>query len=178
MEPAFYSKLRLIHRVNRVLWLSVLAGMLVLIAVSLVFYFSGQLTSAVLQTPVRLDDYLMVLTVVLLLLIFYLKRTYLTPEALVRRAQNKQVAFGTGDIADLVNEFGEDSILPAKILIIMRRYFMLVWSIANVILLLGFTVAILTGHFQTFIIYSVVSLYTMSINFPAFTLIEQCMDEI
>ncbi len=173
-----YSKIRPIHRINRVLWLSVLAGMIVLIAVSFILFFSGRLTSAVVQNSGQMDNYLMLFTIALLLLIFYLKRTYLTPQSLVARARKKKVAFGTGDIADLVETFGEDSLVPAKVLIIMRRYFMLVWSIANLILLLGFTVAILTGNFQTFLIYAIVSLYTMSINFPSFTLIEACLSLI
>jgi len=96
----------------------------------------------------------------------------LTPKKLIIRAAKKKMSYGTGDIADLVTEFGDDAVQLAKTLIIMRRYFMLVWSIANIILVFGFIAFILASQFQTFLIYSVVSIYSTIINFPFFRLIE------
>jgi len=66
MDQALTQKLRRIHRVNRVLWTSVLAGMLVLIVVALFFKFSGFITSAVLQGNPQFDNLMLILTVGLL----------------------------------------------------------------------------------------------------------------
>lgn len=172
MNLDFTQRLRKIHRVNRVLWLSVLAGMLVLIVVALLLKYSGIVTGALLQGNPQFDNLMLMLTVGLLFLIFFLKRNYLIPKKLISRATKKNISFGAGDIADLVIEFGDEAVQLAKTLIIMRRYFMLVWSIANIILVFGFIAFILASQFQTFLIYSVISLYSMGINFPFFSLIE------
>ena len=175
MDQKVYDKLRHIHRVNRVLWTSVLSGMIFLFILTFIFKYYGYMSTATLRANPQLENLMLLFTIGLLFLIFYLKRHYLVPNKLTDRAEKKEVAYGTGDIADFKAEFGEDVSTIAKTLILMRRYFLLVWSIANIVLLCGFIAFILAGQFQTFLIYVVVSLYSMFINFPSFTLIEKCV---
>ena len=174
MNTEYYSKLREIHRVNRVLWIALLSGMGILVLTAALFRFGGLLETAVPTAGSRTDNIILVITLALLFIVFYLKRHYLVPAKIVARARKKKIAAGSGDIAGFIAEFGEEVAVIAYALIIMRRYFMLVWSIANIILLLGFIVFIAAGQFQTFLIYAVISAYSMGINFPSFRIIEQC----
>jgi len=174
MKKEYYTKLREIHRVNRVLWMALLSGMGILVLTAALFRFGGLFETAVPTAGSRTDNIILVITLVLLFIVFYLKRHYLVPAKMVARARKKKGTESSGDIADFIAEFGEDAIVIARTLIIMRRYFMLVWSIANIILLLGFIVFIAAGQFQTFLIYAVISAYSMGINFPSYRIIEQC----
>ena len=162
----YQQSLRHIHRIDRVLWISVFSGMLVISVVALIFNYTGLLTGQLIQLDPQLDNALLVLTIGLLFLIFYLKRQFLVPEKIAKRAQRKNIVNITHDISSLKNEFGEKAELVKTALMLIRRYFMLVWSVANVILLLGFIVFMLAGQFQTFLIYAVVAFYSMIINFP------------
>jgi len=175
MNQKVYDKLRHIHRVNRVLWTSVLSGMILLFIITFIFKYNGYISAVTLSANPQLENMMLLFTIGLLFLIFYLKRHYLVPRKLIDRAEKKEISYGTGDIADFKEEFGEDVSIIAKALILMRRYFMLVWSLANIVLLFGFIAFILAGQFQTFLIYVVVSLYSMFINFPSFALIEKCV---
>jgi len=175
MKQEFYTKLRQIHRVNRVLWMSLLSGMGILVLTAILFKFGGFFQTSVPSVDSKLDNAILIFTLALLFTVFYLKRHYLIPAKMVARAQKKEISVGGGDIAAFITEFGENAMTIAKTLVIMRRYFMLVWSIANVILLLGFIVFIAAGQFQTFLIYAVISAYSMAINFPSFKIIEHCM---
>ncbi len=175
MNQEFYNKLRHIHRVNRVLWTALLSGMSILVLTAVLFKFGGFFQTVSPTVDSKADNVILLVTLALLFTVFYLKRHYLIPAKMVARAHKKEISYGSGDIADFVAEFGDKASVIARTLIIMRRYFMLVWSVANVILLLGFIVFIAAGQFQTFLIYTVISAYSMIINFPSFKIIEQCM---
>lgn len=174
MNQEFYNTLRQIHRANRVLWMSLFSGMSILVITALIFKLGGLFQAQTPSLDSKTDNVILLFTLALLFTVFYLKRHYLVPAKMVARAQKKELSYGSGDIADFYAAFGENTATLSKTLIIMRRYFMLVWSIANVILLLGFIVFITAGQFQTFLIYAVISAYSMSINFPSFKIIEQC----
>lgn len=174
-NSVFQQKIRNIHRQNRVLWLSVLAGMIMLIIVTFLLRFNGVIGETMLSTRPRLENTLFLITVALLFLSFYLKRHYLVPAKMVERAAKKEIAFSAGEMGDLVETFGDEGKMIAKVLILMRRYFMLVWSVANILLLFGFISYLLAGQFQTFLIYALIGLYSMVINFPAYSFIEKCL---
>lgn len=176
MTEAFQEKLRIIHRTNRVLWAAVLTGMIVLVLVSAFLKKLQLFSSPQIKIDPTLENIFLLIVVGLLFFVFYLKRHYLQGAKLIERARVKDVHVTTGDIADFVAQFGAQADLLAKALILMRRYFMLVWSTANIILLFGFFAFLLAGQFQTLLIYAVVSIYSMSINFPSFHLIESCRD--
>lgn len=174
MEKEFRDQLRRIYRVNRVLYFSILLGMSTLTLVAAIFHFSEVLTQQNLIDVYSVDRVLLMVVFVLLFLILYLKRTYLTPEKLITRAEKRTLNIVSNDVADFVQEFGNRANLLAKALIIMRRYFMVIWSIANLVILLAFIGYILTANFRIFLIYSVVSFYSLAINYPGFRLVERC----
>ena len=174
MKNEIRIQLLRIFRVNRTLYFSILAGMITLIVIGFILEYSGFLTQQALVDTYTLDRIMLMIVVVLLFLLIYLKRVYLLPRKLISRAEKSQANITTADIADLIRESEEEYNILAKALNIMRRYFMVIWSIGHLVILLAFTGLILTGNFEIFLIYSVVSLYSIAINFPRFALIENC----
>ncbi len=174
MRNEIRIQLQRIYRANRILYFSILAGMITLVVIAFIFNYSGFLQQQALVDAYTLDRILLMIVAALLLLGIYLKRVYLLPKKLISRAGKSHTKITTADIADLIRESGEEVNILAKALNMMRRYFMVIWSIANLVILLAFTGFILTGNFKIFLVYSVVSLYSIAINFPRFALIENC----
>jgi len=170
---AIYAKLRHIHRVNRILWASILGGMLVLGLVGFLFHYMKliQWQAFIMQ---KVDQILFFTAIALLLLVFYIKRHYLQIPKLIQRAKVRPVNLAAGDAADLMEEFDANASLLVKTLMLMRRYYMVIWSIANLILIIGFIYFILSGLYKTFLLYLLIGLYVMLTNFPFFSLLERC----
>ncbi len=171
----FQQKIRNIHRQNRVLWISVLAGMIMLILVTLILRWNGSIGETALNIRPEMENTLFLVTVALLFLSFYLKRHYLVPQKMIERASKKEINITSVEMIDILDSFGNETKMVVKVLILMRRYFMLVWSVANILLLFGFISFLLAGQFQTFLIYALIGLYSLTINFPAFSFIEKCL---
>ncbi len=168
-----YAKLRHIHRVNRILWSSILGGMLVLGLVGVLFYYMKLIQWQPLSLH-NIDQILFFGAIVLVVLIFYIKRHYLELHKLIERARVRSVNLSASDAADFMEEFDANATLLVKTLMLMRRYYMVVWSIANLILIIGFIYFVISGLFRTFLMYLILSVYVMLTNFPFFSLIERC----
>ncbi|MBN1408899.1 MAG: hypothetical protein JW956_13965 [Calditrichaceae bacterium] len=174
MDENFRSKLRRIHRVNRILWTAILADILILSVIALLLWYFEILTEPLLHNIKMFNDISLIAVIILLFTIMYLKRTYLIPDKIVERAKRKELQIGSADVVDFIQEFGKEANMIAKALIIMRRYFMLIWSIANLIVLIGFISFIVSMSLRNFIIYGIVALYSLLINFPRFSIVEDC----
>ena len=174
MDENFRSKLRRIHRVNRVLWIAILADMVILSVIAISLWYFNVLSVPVLSHFKTYNDITLIIVIVLLFTIMYLKRTYLIPGKIIERAGRKKLNIEGTDVIDFIQEFGKDANILAKTLIIMRRYFMVIWSIANVIVLIGFISFIMSLHLWNFLTYGIVGLYSLVINFPKFSIVEDC----
>jgi len=172
MDEKYNSRLRKIHRVNRLLWLAILSGISVLTLVVLIFDYFKLINPQIAQSNKLLLNMAMVVVLFLLFLIIYIKQQYLTPQRMTIRAQNHNLNIGSQDVTDLLQEFGAEAQLLAKSLMIMRRYYMVIWSIANLIVMLGFIQYILAVDLQTFLIYGAVGFFSLISNFPRFSIIE------
>lgn len=178
MEENFRSKLRHIHRVNRLLWNIILVDVLIISVIAIVLWYFNVLSEPVFYHLKTFNDISLIIVIILLFTIMYLKRTYLQPTKIIERANRKQLHIETVDVVNFVQEFGKEANVIAKALFIMRRYYMVVWSIANLIVLIGFISFILSLHLNNFIIYGIVGLYSLLINFPRFSIVEDCYYKI
>ena len=172
MEQEFRDKARRIYRLNRTLWVATIVGMLFLNLFVLIFNHYGIVSEPSVENIANFDNLIMGIILMLAILILYIKRNYLTPKKIVERAKKKDLSIVPDDVRDLLQEFGNEGNLMAKALIIMRRYYLLIWSVANLITILGFIDYIVALRFQSFWIYSIVAVYSMVINFPKFDTIE------
>ncbi|MBN2425360.1 MAG: hypothetical protein JXR46_02355 [Calditrichaceae bacterium] len=178
MDDNLRDKTRQLHRVNRLLWLSILSGIIILNVVAFIFHEFRLISPPYLTNLALFLNLLLIIALILLFLVIYIKRNYLTPEKLVERARVRNLQITSPDVDDLVKNLGEKAVWLLKAMIIMRRYFMVIWSIANLIVLIGFISYIITLNLETFFIYSIVGLYSLAINFPRFALIESCYHRI
>ena len=174
MNENYIVKLRKIHRVNLLIWGSILFGIIVLAVIAIVFKNLNIVTEPVIYNLRQLDNLMLLITIFLLFFIFYLKRNYLTPIKIIEQAEKKDLNLEQGDAAELVNEFGKEAEKLAKALILMRRYYIFVWVTAELIVLLGFLEYILALYFKGFLIYVIVGMFSLAINFPLFSKIERC----
>jgi len=175
VDDKFRQKLRNLYRVNRVLWFAVFLGVVILIAVGYVMHKLGTIAPSSAQHPQdSVSTVFLIIALVLLYIVFHMKRTYLTPKKLIWRARRKKVELAGPDVVDFVAEFGEKADVLIKTLMLLRRYYMVIWSIANLITLLGFVEFVVSGQFRVLATYGIVSLYSLLINFPSFKLIERC----
>ncbi len=178
MDTEFRQKVRNIYRVNRILWYAVTAGVLTLLIVGYFLHASGSITPTGTAGRNSLGTIFLIVAMLLLYIIFHMKRTYLDPKKLVWRAKKKTLEITTVDLADFIAQFGTNADTMAKTLILLRRYYMVIWSIADLITILGFVEFVVTGEFRVLAIYGVVSLYSLLINFPSFGIIEKCYNII
>ncbi|HID39454.1 MAG TPA: hypothetical protein EYP36_08055 [Calditrichaeota bacterium] len=172
MDENMHNTLRRIHRVNRTLWLGIVSGVFILIAISLFFYLGNILALPVVGVRHLVNQVLMFLVFALLLLIIYIKRNYLQTNKMIERAHRREQSITSTDVIDLVSTFGKEANLLAKTLIIMRRYYMVIWSAADLIVIIGFIQYILTTTFSSFLIYATMGIFSLIINYPRFTIIE------
>lgn len=172
MEERLKEKIRPIHRVNRLLWLSILSGIVTLNIIIFIFHYLKFISPSQLQNVQTYINILLMIAAGLLFLVMYVKRTYLIPSKLIERAKTHDLNITSNDVVDFIQTFGDKGGLLAKAMIIMRRYYMVIWSIANLIVMIGFIQYIIDLQFQSFLIYSIVGIFSLSINFPRFAVIE------
>ncbi len=175
MEDQLRQKLRNLYRVNRVLWFAILAGILTLLAVGFVLKQMGVVVpNTAHPSKDSLSSIFLIVAIILLYWVFHMKRTYLNPKKLIWRARRKKIDITTIDVSDFVAEFGANANVLLKALMLLRRYYMVIWSIANIVVLLGFVEFAVTGELRILAIYGIVGLYSLLINFPSFKIIERC----
>ena len=177
MEDVIRLKLERINRTNKTLYFSILAGMFTILAVAVVFEYSDILQKAPLTDPYALytfDRILLFIVLFLLLMVIFIKRVFLLPKKLIASAIKSKAKINASDISDLISGSDSSKNILAKAVNILRRWYMVIWSTANLVMLLAFTGFILTGNFKIFLVYSAVSLYSSAINFPVFTMLEKC----
>jgi heme A synthase len=178
MSEEYQHKLRNIHRVNRIMWNSILVAILTMLAVVLVFHYNHFLTKPQVENMSFVNNIFFALVVVFVLLGIYVKRTYLKPSVLIDRAAKRHLNITATDVLDFIEAFGKEADLLAKTLMMMRRYYMLIWSLANLVVMVGFIQYIIGVHLDNFLIMCVVGLYALAINFPRFSMIEICYYKI
>jgi len=130
------------------IWTTIMIGMFILV---LVVYFLN--TSAFFKPVPESRQYgqiLFILAVIFASAILILKRSVLLPEKVVSR------------LPKTIDKTDQSSVLLARI----GANYLIVWSIAEAILITGFINYILTTDFNNFLIFAIVAVYSLLINLP------------
>lgn len=178
MEENFKSKLNPIyHKLKLIWWLFFVEILILFIIVAVIKYFN--LYGVPLLSNLKVfNNISLIIVVILLFSVIYLKRMYLNPEKLVDKARRQKSEPNRSVHNNFLAEFGSAGDMILKIVSILRKYYLLIWSIANFIVLLGFASFILSFITNTFITYGIVGLYSLVINFPGLSIIERCYYKI
>ncbi len=136
------------HKKNIFLWIIILIGMLILVAVVYI------LDALVLLMPVpdsgQIGQILFIGAVFLAGAILVLKRSIFLPEKVVGRIP-----------AGLAKEEQSGALLAR-----IQVNYIIVWALGEAILIIGFVNYILTTDFSNFLIFAIVGIYSLLINIP------------
>lgn len=136
------------HQKNMLIWTAILAGMLILIAV--VYFLDASAVFVPVPGSRQYGQIFFIAAIVLASTILLLKRNVFLPEKIVKRVAQK---LAMADQCDAV-------------LARIRVNFLIVWTLAEGILITGFINYILTTDFNNFLIFAVVAVYSLIINIP------------
>jgi len=175
MDENLNAKLKQLHNPIRLIWLALLVEIIVLIGVGLLLDYLNALGEPVISNRKAISDLSMMLIVVLLFAVLFLKRNLLNPDKLIERAKSKKDAVYNPQWQMIVQEFGPEAEIMVHIVEIIRKYYLVIWSIGNAIVLIGFVGLVVGLPLRQFLIYAVVGLYSLSVNFPVFSMVERCL---
>ena len=173
MDENLLEALKKIHGKNRLLWIIVLIDIFLFGLLVLFFKYYSFPENPVSWNFKSVNDLSLIVIIGVLVLIMVLKRSYLVPEKLIRKAQIKRKYPIHEKLISFQDKHGEDIELLSGIMILLRRYYFVVWSLINLIALIGFLLFIVSNQIRPFLIYGVVALYALIINFPFFSIVER-----
>jgi len=143
------------HKTNLTLWVAVLSGVIILSAV--VYYLNLSETMSPIPDSQDVAQIMFVAAVVLAIAILFLKRSTFSPTKVVENAKGQT-----------------DTELYAMNKI--RRNYIIVWGLGELICLLGFFNFIMLADIQNYMIFAVVSIYSLLVNMPRETLLIQVLE--
>lgn len=147
------------NKTNVILWGAILTGIVILSII--VFILDQSQTFTPIPVARNVNQILFIVAVIAAFGILILKRSIFLPHKIVAYA---------------VKNNNEDK--TQIILNRIRRNYILVWALAEVICLIGVFNYIFTVNFQTYLVFAIVSIYSVVINFPRQNLADQCIEQL
>ena len=166
MDDPIEDGISILHKRIKFLWFAVLTGMLTIIFISwLVFKFQLIELKPVVN-PLNADKVTLVIIVIIVLLTFFLKRSYLMASKIKQKAQKNIEKLNSADFVFLTLD-REDHALFAACVAYLNKIYLMIWALTEFIILMAFINFILAPALNTFFIYSVVALYSLISNYPS-----------
>ena len=154
------EKISAFHKRNLIIWGAIFAGV---IALSVVAYFLNKNHSFYpLPQAYQVNQILFIAAIVLAGSILVFKRSNFVPSKIADRISRLNVA-----------ENKLEYLFPK----LLRNYF-IVWALGEAIALIGFINFVFTADFSSYLIFAVVSAYSLLINIPNEGFIYKCLDLI
>ena len=156
------------HRKDRLIWIAILAGMLILTSIVLLLHQLEVIKEPVAKNPVEVNKIMLFVVFIFAASIIILKRTLLVRDKLIYSAC-KKLSINL-DEAD-----GEQKETVLKTVFSRIQIFQLViWIIADMIVIIGFLNYLFILSIQASVMYCVVGIYSMLISYPKLSLLESC----
>jgi len=146
------------HKKNTVIWIAILSGMVILSAV--VYLLDSQAIFTPIPDSRQTGQILFITAVLLAGAILILKRSIFLPEKVVLKIPKSTAGKN------------QDDVLLARI----RFNYLIVWSLGEAILIIGFINYIFTTDFNNFLIFAIVGIYSLLINKPREDTLHRCID--
>jgi hypothetical protein len=147
------------NKTNVILWGAILTGIVILSII--VFVLDQSQTFTPIPVAQNVNQILFIVAVIFAFGILILKRSIFSPHKIIAYA------------VKMTNE-EKTRIVLARI----RRNYIVVWAMAEVICLIGFLNYIFTVNFQAYLVFAIVSIYSVIINFPRQNLANQCIEQL
>jgi hypothetical protein len=147
------------HRINILIWTAIIVTVIILSAIA---YILDRIN---IFQPVpdaaQINQIIFFIAVVIAFAILFLKRSFFLPDK-------------------IINKLSEGSVETKLILTYsqIRRNYIIVWGLGESIAVLGFVNYTLTADFTYFLVFGIVSLYSILINTPRIALLKICTERI
>lgn len=145
------------HKTNMTLWGAVVSSVIILSIVVFLMDTNGDLEPV--SGAAQLGQAFFIAAILLAAGILFLKRTIFSPGQLIKKLHVLPAA-------------DRESELLRK----LRRNYLVIWAMAELICFIGFFYFIVIGDLQNYLIFAIVSLYSLMINMPREGLIYQCLE--
>ena len=145
------------HKINVILWGSIL--IFVIILTLLAYFFDSMNTLRALEGAAQINQIMFLIAVVLAFGILFFKRSLFNPKRIIETPFEKSLEEKT-------------NLVLSK----LRRNYIIVWAMGEAIGILGFVNYIMTTDLQYLLVFSVVSVYSIIINIPRIAIAERCVE--
>ncbi len=166
MDDQLKAGLQNILQKNRIIWGTVLAGMIGLILFSLAFYYFEVIDHLPIVRPKKADNVTLLVILIFVLIIFYIKQTILIPSKLIEKSKKQNLVLHA-KYSILSQNGDEKRITFLKCVQIFNRNMLIVWFLADMVVLSAFINFILAPIVNKLLMYSFVGLFSLIINFPS-----------
>ncbi len=142
------------YKTNLIIWLAIIVGMIMLIVAT--YFFDQNNIFQPLAESVELKNVLFALILISALAVLLLKRSFLDFDKVYSKI-------------DSANNQEKKSIYFNK----LRTNYIIIWAISESIIIIGFVEYVLICDYQSFLLYAVIGLYAIAVNFPKKSIFEK-----
>ena len=167
MDDQLEIGLQKILKKNRIVWGAVFAGMLGLLLVSITLYHFNIIDPLPIVQPEKADNITLVVILLIILIIFYIKQKTLSPAKLIEKSKNPNLALNNPLVNYSQNADAKRTTF-LKCIQIFNRNMLIVWFLADLVVLTAFVNFILAPNPNKLVMYGFVGLFSLFINFPSF----------
>ena len=153
------QRIKEFHRSNVIIWVAIITGIIILTVVT--YIIDGMRMFDPLNNAAQINQIIFFIAVVAAFAILFLKRTFFLPEKIINKLD------GSSPDERINQVFNQ-----------IKKNYIIVWGLGEFICLIGFVNYILTTDFNYFLVFAVVSLYSILINMPRIALPINCIDRI
>lgn len=148
------------NNINRIIWISILSVMVLLTIV--VFIFNRLQVFVQIPGMIKVGEILFIVAIALGFAILLLKRSVFRLDQIIAKALTK-------------NNQAESEIFMLQQI---RRNYIILWMLSEMIGLIGFIFYIFTVNFIYFLLFMAVSIYSLAINIPREGTIKICLENL
>lgn len=142
------------YKTNLIIWLAIIIGMLMLIGIT--YFLDQSNTFQPVAETLEVKNVLFALILVSALAVLFLKRSFLDFGKIYAKVQS-------------LIDSEKRSVFFSK----LRSNYIIIWAISESIIMIGFVEYILICDFKSFMLYAIIGLYAIGINFPRKSLFEK-----
>ena len=135
------------YKTNLIIWLAIIIGMLMLIGIT--YFLDQSNTFQPVAETLEVKNVLFALILVSALAVLFLKRSFLDFGKIYAKVQS------------LIDSEKRSAFFSK-----LRSNYIIIWAISESILMIGFIEYILICDIQSFLLYAVIGLYAIGVNFP------------
>ena len=145
------------HRINLTIWIAIISFIVVLTMIT--FFIDSMSPIQPVEGANQINQFAFLLAVVLAFAILIFKRTLFMPEKILAKYKHESA-----------------ELLTTLCLNQIRKNYIIEWAMGEAICILGFVNYILTANRQYFLVFAVVSIYSVLINMPRIALLKRCAE--